>query len=99
MNKKQITDFSASSTNSRIQEILDNFNFKLVHKAMNDMGWTWDFGKDAYVPSIDYLKITARKLLEQALQDGFGVATGGFEVEYSPGNLIYLKFVLEEWSA
>ena len=73
-----------------INEVLDNFDFDKVHKAMTALEWKWyGFQEDTLeVPSIARLIRTAEKYLSQAY-DGLAknewnsneymTASGGFE--------------------
>jgi hypothetical protein len=99
MNKNKVNSLFATSSNKKIQTILDNFNFENVHDAMVRINWTWGMGDEEHLPSIAELKKVACKLLEYTYQSKVGISTGGFEAEYSgQGNdgLLTLKFVLEE---
>jgi hypothetical protein len=48
-----------------IDEILDEFNFARVHKAMVALDWKWASSKN-YIPSMDELRIEAERLLYDA---------------------------------
>ena len=45
-----------------IDEILDEFNFAHVHKAMVALDWKWASSKN-YIPSMDELRAEAERLL------------------------------------
>lgn len=78
-----------------IKDILKNFDFKSVHKAMEALNWTWD-STDG-VPSVKQLKKKAKKELQEVLEkDCRECGTGGFEASYEDG-ILTLKFVLEYW--
>ena len=80
-----------------IENILDNFDFETVHKAMKALEWTWHFTEG--VPEIPDLRKEARRLLKDVAkrkEDKFFTSTGGFEV-YKEGGFLELKFVIAEW--
>jgi hypothetical protein len=80
-----------------IENILDNFNFESVHKAMTVLNWTWYFTDG--VPKISDLRKEARRLLKDVAkrkEDKFFTGTGGFEVSKEDG-ILELKFVIAEW--
>ena len=73
-----------------INEIMDEFNFARVHKAMVALDWKWASSK-SYIPSMDDLRETAERLLRGAAESRLGDykgehwelgiinATGGFQ--------------------
>jgi Spy/CpxP family protein refolding chaperone len=79
---------------SAIDEIMDDFNFNKVHKAMKELNWQW---RDIGVPDEYDLRVEARRLLKEAIKNKFSIATGGFEAAYQDqyGESLTLKFVLE----
>lgn len=93
-----------------IQEIMDEFNWELVHSTMSYLDWKWHW---TGVPNVDEIKKLARSLLEDsidavnaALTSGkkkykMRTGTGGFEAtaqkfKYSDKIYLELKFVLTE---
>jgi hypothetical protein len=84
-----------------LKEVMDNFDFKKVHKVMQILNWTWgSYGKEK-VPSITELKKTAKKLLKQAEKNSYGnVGTGGFHAYYHyKGHTFHLEFILARWDS
>lgn len=82
-----------------IDEIMDNFEFEKVHKAMAVLGWKWHSVDDGpRVPTVKELRAGARRLLRDCCADPerAGMATGGFRVEKSP-NELRLVFELADW--
>jgi hypothetical protein len=57
--------------NKYIDDIMDNFNFAHVHKAMVALDWKWATSKN-YVPSMDDLRETAERLLRGAAKSRLG---------------------------
>ena len=73
-----------------IDEILDEFNFQDVHRAMKALNWTW-YGSDDS-PSIGDLRRQSRKLLQELLKDNNQcVGTGGL-FAYKEEGLVGLRF-------
>lgn len=66
-----------------INEIVENFKWEKVHKAMEALNWTWH-DSEGKTPSIGSLFKCATDLLHRAYdgaeesQSDWGVATGGF---------------------
>ena len=87
-----------------INDILNEFDFHKVQKAMVALNWTWRDSEN--IPTIKQLRRTASYLLEYAKNSNSEIpdyitATGGFEVtrKLYPGdvNRYYsLKFVVTE---
>lgn len=87
-----------------INDILNEFDFHKVQKAMAALNWTWWDYEDT--PSIKDLRKTASALLEFAKKSNsntqdYMTATGGFEVTRNiyPGDAkryYSLKFVVAE---
>lgn len=70
---------------SIIDDIMDNFDFRKVHRVMKYLNWTWASSNG--VPEVFELKDCARRLLNECLcsmimkgEDTWGIATGGFYV-------------------
>jgi hypothetical protein len=57
--------------NKMIDEIMDEFNFARVHKAMVALDWKWASSK-SYIPSMDDLRETAESLLRGAAESRLG---------------------------
>ena len=87
-----------------INDILNEFDFHKVQKAMAALNWTWRGSED--IPTIKELRKTASYLLDYAKTaiseiPDYTTATGGFEVtrRLYPGNAsryYSLKFVIAE---
>ena len=89
-----------------IEDILDNFDFEQVKKAMDALEWKYHDSPDSYI-TIAELRKMARRLLKDvynaAPSDHWFTACGGFEAERwmypgDPKKYLYLKFVVSEWS-
>ena len=81
----------------KIGDILNNFDFERVHKAMIALEWNWYLGiGDEGIPSVGALQKAARKLLSEAWTKKTTISSGGFSAVYDDGDLI-LRFILEEW--
>lgn len=90
---------------SKIDVIINNFDFVKVHDVMTHLDWSWF---DTYgVPSIEQMKVCARKLLEycsSALDtlEEYNISTGGFFVHGYTANgfkELSLKFIVTEYSS
>jgi len=78
------------SIDRMVDEILEEFNFNKVRKAMWHLDWKWATAADG-IPTIEELKETAERLLRQAAEYRLGQyrdsywelgiinATGGFQ--------------------
>jgi hypothetical protein len=76
-----------------LDEILDEFDFEKVHKAMVALNWKWVDG----VPTIGDLRRTARELLNDLVRGELrGVGTGGL-CAYMENGLIGLRFEVTNW--
>lgn len=81
----------------KIIDILDNFDFERVHKAMIALEWNWYLGIGGEgIPSVGALHKAAMRLLSEAWTKKTTFSSGGFSAEYDDGDLI-LRFILEEW--
>lgn len=58
---------SIDSIDRMVDEILEEFNFNKVRKAMWHLDWKWATAKDG-IPTIEELKETAERLLRQAAE-------------------------------
>ena len=91
--------------NTRIEHIINNFDFNKVRKVMIFLNWTWCGSVKA--PSISELKNTALKLLtnvENSKYRGYIChSTGGFNASKVPnsdslfGYDLCLDFTIESW--
>lgn len=89
-----------------IENILDEFDFYRVQKAMDALDWVW--ASSGGVPDIGELRRCARRLFEYAMkadtaEPDYMTGTGGFEVSRSlyPGDAkryYSLKFVVSDWN-
>lgn len=80
----------------KIGDILKNFDFERVHKAMIALEWDWYLVGGFGIPSVGTLKEEARRLLSEAWMKKNIISSGGFSAEYDDGDLV-LRFILEEW--
>lgn len=81
----------------KISDILNNFDFERVHKAMIALEWNWYLGMGGEgIPSVGALKKAARELLSDAWTKKNIISSGGFSAVYDDGDLV-LRFILEEW--
>jgi predicted ThiF/HesA family dinucleotide-utilizing enzyme len=71
---------------SRIEDIMDEFDFDKVHKVMDSLDWTW-VGVEAgdNIPSRAELRRSARRLLQQSVQTKSSIGSGGFRIEFDSG--------------
>jgi len=87
-----------------IADIMEDFDFKKVHKVMSMLGWNWGIGNyEMAVPSVRLLTKEAERLLREAAEhfdtkETWTVGSGGFEASAFDGALT-LQFVLTETSA
>lgn len=96
---------------SMIAEIMEEFDFERVRKAMHALNWTWRGSKHS--PTVSELQETAEDLLISAI-DGiqkerdmephvsYCAGTGGFEATAALGqdrkiSYLSLKFIISEW--
>lgn len=81
----------------KIGDILNNFDFERVHKAMIALEWNWYLGIGGEgIPSVGALKKAAGELLSEAWTKKITISSGGFSAEYYDGD-IALRFILEEF--
>lgn len=82
-----------------INEVLDEFDFEKVHKAMKTLNWGW-MRSNGKVPSIGQLVLCAQELLEDVskMEVGYSIGTGGFKAakvdSYDDGVGLELEFIL-----
>ena len=83
-----------------IDDILDEFDFGKVQKAMELLEWTW--AGQGY-PTVGEMRKTARGLLKSLIPlESGGVGTGGFVARKTniEGEPFYeLSFVLTSWAS
>ena len=86
----------------KIDNIMRDFDFELVHKVMTHLGWRWVRTTNG-VPTVDELKTSARRLLVDVVNEKCrAIATGGLravcetEGPDDPDPYIALEFVAEE---
>lgn len=87
---------SERTSESKIYEILNEFDFSKVHKVMEFLNWTW---MEKGVPSIADLKHTSKRLLEECFDStqktgkSSYIRTGGFVATYDiEDNSFSLRF-------
>lgn len=80
-----------------IDEVIDNFDFVVVHDVMITLNWNWYRNGKKSVPSIKELKEEAKFLLEQSIINHISHTCGGLYSSYHDGEL-GLKFVLESYN-
>lgn len=101
VNGKEVRVENTLSASEQIKNIMKNFDFVYVHKAMVLLDWTWAFKG---VPSISELRTSASKYLHEAAecfynsneQEEYFVGSGGFTARCDNYGM-KLDFVLEEW--
>lgn len=99
--------------NTKVKQLISDFDFERVHSVMKFTKWHWD----TEIPSMSKVVLFAHdlclKCATEAFEKGMNthcVSSGGFEVrvyigedlkdEYDEsGIFIELKFILTEWSA
>ena len=82
----------------QLDEIMDHFDFGIVHKAMTANNWKWvlDDGIHYEVPDESRLRQVARRLITHAIKDNISTSTGGFCVTIDT-DCIKLEFILSEY--
>ncbi len=74
-----------------IDEILDEFDFELVHRTMKALEWTWHGSVDS--PTIGDLRRAARELLQELLkQDSLHLVGMGGLFAYRIADTVGLRF-------
>ena len=87
-----------------IDEILDQFDFEKVKKAMDALNWTWGMGKwgtgtEALVPDIPELRKQAREMLWDLVRSKYRmIKTGGLVVEKDDDDTLELRFEVSSWN-
>lgn len=87
-----------STEYKKINEIMDNFDFRRVYKVMKFLDWAWHLDGKMEVPTESDIRRHARELLERLYQENlYCVECGGFRATKSNGDLS-LSFILEDWT-
>ena len=93
---------------NKFEEILDEFDFRKVHKMMEKLEWKWSFLEGKYeVPKISEMKKTCRRLFFDSFENftkynmsESNASTGGFCVtvykDEKSNEQVMLQFILEE---
>jgi len=81
---------------TQIEEIMCNFDFDRVEKAMIALDWKW--GLPGEVPELCEIKEHAIERMKTAIDIGGGASSGGLRAIYEEG-MLTLTFVLEEWTS
>jgi len=91
-------------TQTRIDEIMDWFDFGKVSKVMEALEWFWVDSHEVEIPDEPMLREAARGLLWKAYSYGrysdtcYTVGTGGFYATYDPlGDWFRLTFEVARW--
>ena len=85
------------SYQEKIEELIQGFDFNLVHRVMEYLGWTYETSKG--VPSLENLKTEARTLLEKLKSKPGILGCGGIRASHKEDGTLSLKFILTEyWS-
>jgi len=88
------------TTHAIVEDIINKFNFDLVHAYMVVNNWTWRNEKKS--PNMVDLEFTARSLLIEVIEQSkksnneytFS-STGGFKASYYKGcNQFFLEFII-----
>jgi hypothetical protein len=87
-----------------IDEVMDQFDFGRVAKAMKSLDWKWVLAEEG-VPQEWELRREARRLLDHVYDNGnyskegtYMTGTGGFEATYSKEyDNLGLKFIVASW--
>jgi hypothetical protein len=90
------------TTQDRIDEIMDNFNFNKVEETMKALNWQWSSTNG--VPEQHELRKQARRLLKDVSTKNvsesdfrYYISTGGFKAtKYFDGDLA-LEFIVSSW--
>lgn len=91
--KKQLTK------QDLIDDIMDNFDFEQVHKAMALLDWKWGMGKEERIPDVSELRKYARNRLKEAISNpNHYSSSGGFVAKQDKDGGLELLFMLTEWN-
>jgi len=87
----------AIADKARIEETLASFDFDLVSRVMEWLGWTWaNLGR---VPTREELAIEARRLFMELGEKPGVLGSGGLRASIKDDGVMSLKFILcESWS-
>jgi len=75
---------------NEIDEILDEFDFEIVHRTMKALNWKWSDLDD--VPSIGDLRRQARELLLDLIKHGYYCTGTGGLFAYRMSDVVGLRF-------
>jgi len=84
----------------KINEILNNFNFKRVRLVLETLNWKWwsPSVEDGEIPSIERMQQTAHHLiLEVATTKNVVCSTGGFYAYRHCDDTLELAFIVEHY--
>ena len=88
-----------------IDEVMDNFDFNKVAKAMKALGWVWATTQFD-VPTESDIRKQARDILNNVYDSSIRTGedctrgTGGFEATYMLDyKMLSLKFIVSSWEA
>jgi hypothetical protein len=85
------------SFEAKIEEVIESFDFDLVSRVMEWLGWTWaNLGR---VPTNRELVAEARRLLRELEETPGVLGSGGLRASRKDDGSLSLKFILcESWS-
>lgn len=86
---------------SKIDDVIERFDFIKVHRAMNFLNWKWMHADEAglRVPAKERIIEMARYLLYQAAGHDSGVCqSGGFRATRNSDNTFTLEFILTHYT-
>lgn len=87
---------SKASIQEQIDEIMDYFDFRQVHRVMEFLGWEWSGDG---VPDVPTIRQKARYLLYKVVEENLRYTSiGGLRAELCDGYL-RLSFEVESWDA
>lgn len=82
---------------SQVREVLESFDFDLVHRVMEFMRWTW--ANLDRTPTKRELFAEAERLLRELSGVPGVLGSGGLRASYKEDGTLSLKFILSEsWS-
>lgn len=83
----------------QIENILENFDFKKVHKVMKFLGRKWYDQELGYsvLPTKKKIKKEALRLLKSVVETKLDYNESGGLVASKYGDVLYLQFCVEEW--
>ena len=80
----------------QIDNIMDNFDFSRVLKAMRALNWEWGHCGSEHEPDEAELRREARRLLKNAWDHSATFACGGFWAYFADG-VLSLHFTVSDW--